>query len=200
MRILALFTGFLLPFIASAATPPQVNCQGLPGCGGGMHDPTSIFTTGIPLIITLLLTAVAAGAIIGIIWAGILMLTALGDEGKITKAKHSIGYSLAGLALAMSAESLVSYIVTEDWGQQGGGTGEFMTSIGLAVVDTGVAVFNGLFVIIIIYAGMRMLMARGKSDEFHKAVNIIRWAVIGAIVVNLSKVIISAFLNLPISW
>ncbi len=50
----------------------------------------------------------------------------------------------------------------------------------------------------ILWAGLKMALASGAADEFKKGGQIIRWAIIGAVVVNLARAIVLAFLALDL--
>ncbi|MFA6522829.1 MAG: hypothetical protein WCS85_00455 [Candidatus Peribacteraceae bacterium] len=195
---------FLMHFLSAtfhtvsvqAAVAPWPLCpKGLPGCGKGTAN---MLGQAILPIANLILGIAAAASVIGIVYSGLQMLLSGGDEGKAMKGRDGIVYALGGLALAMSSQSLVSFVVTQNFGQSGGDV--LFSGLFPGIVQMGVAVFNGLLVLVLVYAGVKMVMAQGKSDEYRKGMTIIKWAVIGAIVTNLGRSLVLAFLNLNISW
>ncbi|MBI1812247.1 hypothetical protein HY285_01745 [Candidatus Peregrinibacteria bacterium] len=181
------FVFLFFPLHAGALT---VVCTGLPGCQAGIIDVVFLFT--LPGIIALLTTIAAGTSIIFIIFAGIQMVFMYGDEGRTTKAKQAIVYALTGLGVTMVSQIAVSFIASQ---QYISGGGDAMLSIMRTAVNIMIDVFDTLLLLAIIIAGIRLAYARGKSDEFTKAVNMILWAIIGAIVVNLGPAIVSAFIH-----
>lgn len=89
--------------------PIAVSAQFAPGYDTN-PDNTSVGATGlseisirdmITLIMNWLLYLLAALAVLGFVIAGILYITAAGDEGKTEKAKGLITYSIIGLVVAL---------------------------------------------------------------------------------------------------
>jgi FtsH-binding integral membrane protein len=173
---------------AADAYPPII-CTGIFGCGQGYND--VLFENALPLLATVLVQIAGGGAVIAIVIAGSKMLFTDGDDGKASAARQGILYALGGLALAITASSIVSFVSTENIWNDASITGLFGSVIGIIL-----ALFNTAFGLVVIYAGIKMIIANGKSDEFNKSGRIIVWAVIGAIIVNLAKVIVQAFLSI----
>jgi len=78
--------------------------------------PTDIVTTG-PALETILetvrdwfFTVFVVLAVIFLIWAAFLYLTAAGDEGKVGKAKNALIYAIIAIVVALIAGSLTSLI------------------------------------------------------------------------------------------
>jgi len=187
----------IAPHALLAQEPPDVACTGLPGCGEG---PENVFETSIiPTALDLLFKAAAAGAVLAIIWGGILMLFSGGDDSKVGTGRKSIYYAFGGLGLALSANALVGFFVTEDWGTQGGGDVIF-SGVLPALVRIALTLFNIAAAVVIIIAGFRMALSQGKSDEFKHGGKAIMWAAIGAVIVNVSKALVEAFMDRTISW
>ena len=198
-RITSFFSALaflFLPVFAHAAVPPEVRCDGLPGCGSSTFN--SLATVGIPLLTDVFLRAAAALAVIAVLWGGLTLVLARGDEGKVDKAKNSVLFGLGGLALAMSANTLVSLLVTENFGQTQGADFLFGSAgFFAAAVRIGFVFLHTVLIFMVLYAGIKLVMARGKTDEKGKAINIIKWAIVGAILANLARVIVRAFVYLP---
>ncbi len=197
LLLLAASLLFFVPEVLFAADDPlaSVKCTGLIGCGGGMANILLIST--IPAIAKLLLQLVAGLAVLFVGYSGCMIVFSMGDESKVTTARTQILYTLAGLAVAMCAGTIVSLVVTEKYlPYNPPGTSAVLLLIGSAV-RIGVLLFNVAFTVIIIFAGMRMVLAQGKSDEFGNAMKMLTYAVIGAIVVNLARalVLVVAFLG-----
>ncbi len=193
-RILSLVGLVLHTFsvpVAEATNPFSfVPCAGLPGCGGGLANvPMALVVT----VVARLLEVTTALTVLMVVWSGVKMLLGMGDEGVETKSRWSITYALLGLALSLSAGTVVSLVTTETFF----GGGDLPTSVIANITRIALILFNSVFAAVAVIAGARMVLAAGKSDEFGRGVTMLRAAIIGAIVVNMAKVIVQAFLSLP---
>ena len=156
-----------------------------PGCGDG---PANIFLQTLPNLAFFLLQIATGLSVLFIIWAGFNMVLNLGDEGKVGQQKTAIFYSLAGLFTAIGSQLIVGFVATQNWGQDAGGN--LPVNLIAAAAGSLLTIFNGVFVIAIIYYGMRMLTAAGDSGAFNSARTGLTWAIIGAIVVNISNALV----------
>lgn len=194
----ALLTAILLaaPALALAVDwYPPIICDGLFGCGRPPEN--VIFNSTLPTAAAILIQLAAAGTVLAVVIGGVQMVVSYGDEGKITSARKAILFALGGLALAISAAPIVSFVVTEDYGQ-GGGTDLLFgpTGVMASAIRIIMILFNVAFALVAIIAGIRMIIAGGNADEFKKAGNMIKWAVIGGVIVNLARVGVQALLML----
>lgn len=170
-----------LPDTVLAVAPPTV-----PGMSGG---PTNVLADQvIPAIVDMLLRIATGVSLIFLVIAGFNMMLSWGDEGKTTEARWGVIYALGGLAVAIMARMIVGVIVTE--GSLVAVTDE--VSLMRAVVTMLVTIFNGIFIIIIVFGGFRAVFARGKPEEFNRARFMIAWAIGGAIVVNTANAAVHA--------
>ncbi len=86
-------------------------------CGDG----TTICDTGLPKVnasstqlhdfLGIAFGALAALAVLMIVIAGLRLITAQGDPNEIAKARKTIIYAVAGLAIALSAEAIVAFVL-----------------------------------------------------------------------------------------
>lgn len=187
--ILALLIGFVETAFAQADAYPPIICDGLVGCGQGYSD--VLLNNTLPIVATVLVQIAGGGAVIAIVVAGTKMLLSQGDDGKVTSAKQGIMYALGGLTIAITAASIVSFVTTEDYWSDATIPGLLTSAIRIILT-----LFNLAFIIVVLIAGIRMVISQGASDEFSKSSKAIQWAIIGAITVNLAKVIIQAFLTI----
>ncbi len=195
-RFLFSLPAFLATLTASSADAQQmpiVVCTGLAGCGKSAEN--LLYTGVLPTAASLMIQIAGAAAVIFIVIGGVQMVMSGGDEGKISTAKKAVIYSLAGLGLAITAATLVSFVTTENYGQAGGanflfGAGGFVPS----VIRIIMMLFDAGFFIVIFWAGLRMVIAAGNAEEFKKAGVMIRWAIVGAIIVNIAKAGVQALL------
>ncbi len=183
-----------LPFVAAAQTYPIVTCTGLVGCG---QNPEDLIMTGlIPTAGGVLITLAGGGAVVAIVVAGVQMATSYADEGKISSARKAILYALGGLGVAISANSLVTFIVSQN--EFGQSEPDLLVGVLSTVVRFTLIFSNVAFIIIAILAGIRMVTAAGNADEFKKGGQMILWAVIGGVLVNVAKSLVQAFLALQL--
>lgn len=156
-----------------------------PGCGAG---PANVFQNTLPNIAVFMLQIATALSVFYIVWAGVQLVTNMGDDGTINQQKLAIYYSVAGLFVCLASQLLVSFIATQDWGANS--SGNLPVNVAAAIVGTMLIAFNGVLVLAILYYGVCMIMASGDSGAFNSARNGITWAIIGAIVVNLANALV----------
>ncbi len=186
----------LLPQSAFAWTDPlaAVKCFGLAGCG---RAPANVlFTSTLPTLVVLLLQVASGLAVFFVVYAGFQLVFSMGDESKVTKARWGILYALGGLLLAMTAGTIVTIVSTEIYVPPGAAG----VNLTLALISTAVRIsmniFNVALAMVIVIAGMRMVLAQGKSDEFNNGMKMLLYAVVGAVVVNLAKTLVLTFVTI----
>ena len=87
---------------------PGVGCVALPGTAVSAETDivtVILHTTG------LLMTAVASIAVIGLMYGGILYITAMGDVMKISKAKRALFWSGIGLVAALLGKAIAYFVI-----------------------------------------------------------------------------------------
>lgn len=195
MYLLASWTAFLGAFIPHAQalnTLPNTPCNGLIGCGGGAQN---VILANIPQLATLMITIASGCAVVFIAWAGFQMVTALGNESKISEQKNAILYVLGGLGIIILSQTAVTLVGTDP--NIGSINASNLPVAGMAAaVRILLTLFNGAFAIAIIIGGIRMVYAQGKSDEFNAGRKIIFWSIVGAIITNLSNALVQALATL----
>ncbi len=195
LSAVAILAGATMAALPAFAQIPVI-CTGLAGCGAGAEN--VLLTSTLPTAGALMIRLVAGGAVIFIVVAGTKMLIGGNDE-KAGAAKKSIMLALGGLGLALAAGTIVSFVTTENYGQAN--PGDFLFGAG-GLMESAIRIimtlFNVAFIIVILYAGIQMVLSSGKADEFKKGGTMIKWAIVGAVLVNLSRAIVQAFLGLNI--
>jgi Type IV secretion system pilin len=63
--------------------------------------------------VSILSILVGAAAVIAIIWGGFKYITSGGDSGKVGNAKSTLLYAVIGLAVAVVAQVIVNFVITE---------------------------------------------------------------------------------------
>jgi hypothetical protein len=164
----------------------QPACSPLqPGCGQG---PANIFLSTFPNLAIFMLQLATGLAVLFIVWAGFQLVLNMGDEGKVGNQKTGIFFALAGLFVAIVSQLAVSFVATQNWGQNAGGN--LPINVLASAVGSILILFNGVFVLAIVYYGVRMLLASGDSGGFGSAKTGITWAIAGAIIVNLANALV----------
>jgi len=189
----------LLRLLAPSASA-QVPCgQGmafqLPGCGQTAEN--VIATTIIPNLAIFGIRVATLLSLLFIIIAGIsLMLSS--EDGARSTAKKGILYSMGGLLLSLGAGIIVSFVANEEFGQSLPAASLLFGGLLGGAIRILLTVSNVVLIFIIMYQGVLMLMAQGKSDQFNTARSTLFWAVIGAVVVNIARVLVNIVLALQL--
>lgn len=74
-----------------------------------IHNPGE---SDIKTIISIVLTILGALALLMIVVSGLRYILSAGDPQKAARAKNGIIFALAGLAVAIAAQAIVSFVVT----------------------------------------------------------------------------------------
>lgn len=192
LHLAALLLAFL-PEIASAAAPAElwINCNGLAGCPSGWTEGIS----GVLLLLLARLPVYVYGlGVLFIMFGGALMVLSAGDQEKITKGKNTIIWSIIGIFLMQSAQTLVNFVTLEVNSRISGS--DLVTSVTNTLIGS---IFDLLFIAVLgvaIFSGMRMVVSFGKDEEFQKGKTGLLWAAIGAIIINLADALATAFQTL----
>lgn len=193
--LIGLMGGVLHVPVALADTIPAPSgeiCDPLlVNCGGGASN---VLAANFPEVLIWILNFASALAVFFIVWSGFNMVIALGDEGKISKSRWGVVYALLGLFIAISSQVIVAFVGTMNMGEAGSPAAVVINVGGAAIASLRI-LLNASFVIVIVTAGIRMVYAQGKSDEFNKGRTTIVWAIVGAVIMNLAAAIIRAFLS-----
>lgn len=94
-------------FAATASACQQITKT---DCSTGLPQPGA---TGSNLqhLLTIVIGTLAAVAVLIIVLAGLSFITAQGDPQKVARAREAIIYALIGLAVAVSAELIVTFVL-----------------------------------------------------------------------------------------
>ena len=185
-RIFAL--GLLLPLAAYAQAPGVDPCQFAGGCNP-VTGRRIIFNT-IQQLGSFFGAGAAGFAVLFVIIGGIMLMFSFGDEGQITKGRNAIIYAMAGFALALAAQVIVSFVVTSFISSGVVQSNLFVFDLMRLFTSIFLSAFNALLAVVFIIAGVRMVLAQGKEDEFSKAKNALFWAIIGAIIINVAHALV----------
>jgi hypothetical protein len=172
----------------TAAAVPDTPCTGLIGCGAAGSN---VILNNMPSVATLMMIVAGSTAVFFIVLAGFRMILALGDEGQIADQKKAVLNVLLGLVVVILSQAIIGFVGTQNYGQGGNPLDLFLNVVGFGISIL-LTVFNAAAVIAIIYAGIRMVYAQGKADEFAKGKTIITWTIGGAVIANLANALVQA--------
>jgi len=104
-----------LTFLTVLALPVVVSAQdndnfGLENANMGVLGNQDL-KTGISNVIQILLGFLGIIAVIIILWGGFIWMTAMGDEGKVEKAKKLIIAGVIGIVIILAAYSIASFVI-----------------------------------------------------------------------------------------
>lgn len=123
ISLIAAFSMIIMPAVVSAADPASKDevCQGIGvvSTTGSCNDGGAV-TKVIGKGVEILSYIVGIAAIVVIIISGLTLVTANGDSGALAKAKNTILYAIIGIFLAISANVIVGYVVSEADGKSSG--------------------------------------------------------------------------------
>ena len=137
-------------------------------------------------------------AVLWIVWAGMQMVTAGGNDEQIDKGKKGITWALIGLCIVMLLEPLVKDVL------YGGGSiepgkvldGNIQNSINtgkteiLAFLKWMEAILVVIAVAYIVISGIKMILALGDQEGTGKQKKALLWIAIGFIVILMNEVVI----------
>jgi len=111
---------FIFPLVASAQFGEAFNNLKKVGNTTGLEKDISV---SISTIISAALSLVGTIFLILAVYAGIMWMTAGGNEEKVTKAKGIITQAIIGLAITMGAYAITAFVTGSLSGNGGGGSG-----------------------------------------------------------------------------
>lgn len=142
-------------------------------------------------------------AVVYVIYAGIKYIMSQGSPDETAKAQSTLLNSLLGLALAMVAVAVVSYLGNHLAGSTGGGPGVSgvdvsslpktpATSATIKVILTIVfSVIGALSLLFITIGGFRYVLSQGDPQATGKAKNTILYALIGLVVAIMAQILVT---------
>lgn len=190
--LLRFFLG-VSPVFAQAGDP----CAFVPGGCSGQNVLYNIIN---PLA-TLLISIAAGAAVLGVIVGGAMMVLNFGDESKVEKGRQAVYYSLGGFVIVLAAQAIttIGYDLAggAEWSTMNFGPwSNPVVELMRWIVGAMLTLFNVVFVIVIMAAGYRLILARGQSEEYGRARTMVIWAIVGAIVINASYALVNVIINI----
>jgi len=182
---MTLFFFFRIPAaFAAALVDPLCN---FPGCGLPPAD--LIGGVALPELARIALNATAALAVIFGIVGGAQYLLSRGDESQTEKAKQTILWALIGMLVALVSHRVVIAVLSQTYIASGADPlFEFFT----AVIYIMTALLNVGFFLMVLWGGMRMVMAKGTEEEVSKGRKTIVYAIVGAVIINVIPFVVKA--------
>ena len=143
----------------------------------------------LPELARIALNATAALAVIFGIVGGAQYLLSRGDESQTEKAKQTILWALIGMLVALVSHRVVIAVLSQTYIASGADPlFEFFT----AVIYIMTALLNVGFFLMVLWGGMRMVMAKGTEEEVSKGRKTIVYAIVGAVIINVIPFVVKA--------
>jgi hypothetical protein len=101
----------ILPHDALAQSATQTISEGLENAGEGVYSQELTVSVFIGNLIRTILAATGIVFLVITVYAGILYMTAAGEEAKIKKAKGMLTSSVIGLVIIVGAYALSTYVI-----------------------------------------------------------------------------------------
>lgn len=135
-----------------------------------------IFTFAIPL------------AVIMIIWAGVLFMTAGGNEQKVKKARQALTWTIVGLIVALIGKGWTNIVknITGDNITTAQGVLEALNKFANYIFSVAIV----LGVIMIIWAGVLFMSSGGNEQKVTAARKALLWGLVGAAIAIAAKGIV----------
>lgn len=169
--------------------------------GAGGDEGTKIISGSILTLVDYGRKIVGTIVILWIVWQGIVMVTAAGEDDKIEKAKRGITWGLIGISALFLVEPFITNVL------YGGGkvdpgdvlrdrqTIENSIAEGtreiLGVLDWIKALLVTVAMAFIILSGWKMVQSMGDQEEISKQKKVILWIAVGFIIIAVNEVIIN---------
>jgi len=135
-------------------------------------------------------------AIAVIFYAGIRMITANGEEERVTEGKNTMMYGFLGFVIVMLADPLITKVFYPKLGQQNIGQQEAENFVieGLGVLEFLLTFLGAIIFIAFIYAAFQFLMAGLDEEKKTTAINTLIWTAIGFVIILISYSIVMFFI------
>lgn len=166
--------------------------QGVQAASGVQGPIKGSIDQAVVSIVNNILNYVALAAVVAIIIAGLYMILTGGAQAD--KAKTIIIWTLVGLAVILLAKIIVNFVFNILGAQSGNVginvlNGSNPTQKIIEVVNTVLTYVGLAAVIAIVVAGLYMILSGGSQAD--RAKEIIKWTIIGLVVILLAKVIVA---------
>lgn len=163
----------------------QDPCAGISGCSASSNT----LVPYIAVVAGILLEVASGLAMVGVVIGGAFFILNLGNESQATKGKTAIVSSLIALAIALSSQAIVSFVVA-----RAGYVNYTVPHLGIMSVVVGsiVYIMNVAFALSMLFFGFKLVIGRGQSSELDAAKKGLTWTIIGAAAINLSYAAVDA--------
>ncbi|TSC57298.1 MAG: hypothetical protein Greene041662_994 [Candidatus Peregrinibacteria bacterium Greene0416_62] len=195
--LIGIFGGLLHSVAAYAALYPFADpCTylGAARCGTNTAGVENLIKVAIESVATFLAVGGGALAVLYTVVGGLQMLLSFGDEGRFTRGRSSVTWALVGFGILLGSQMIVGFI--SDTADLATGAAAPLLTLMEVIVSSILDLLNVLFVIIIMAAGIRAIIGRGKQEEFTKAKHAIGFAIAGALIINLARALATATLKI----
>lgn len=179
MELFSFITDVLIPGVHAEGPCWGVSC----GIGG---NPLPAFIT---VIAAVLVEIVSGLSVLFVVIGGALLLLNMGNESQAEKGKKAVLYSLIGYAIALSSQTIISFVVARS-----GDVDPNAPHLGImrTVLESTVMIFNVVFALVVVFFGYKLVIARGQQSDLDTTKKGLVWTVSGALLINLSYALVRA--------
>jgi hypothetical protein len=172
----------MVPRVAAACPFVGIDC-----------DPTSNLSIFIENTAYILVEIVSGLSVLFVVIGGAFMLMNFGNESTLEKGKKSVFFALAGFALALSSQAIISFVVV-----QTAGVAPVSPHLEImrVMIDAMLFIFNGVFALMMLFYGFKLVIARGQQSELDSVKKGLVWTIGGALTINLAYALVQATVNL----
>lgn len=168
--------------------------------GGILNGGQGVLNTLVYGIVNWALVTVAALGTLIIILSVLRAISSFGKEEGVTNMRQTIFGVASGIimiSLLPAVKLTLGIVDLQPLGESGGATGNAAAIIStISVIVANLLVFLALLaVVIVIYAGIRMIVNLGNDDEYSKSKGLIFRALTGLFVILISYIVVSFVLS-----
>lgn len=146
---------------------------------GGVID--TILAVIIPLVTTI--------AVFTVVIAGMYMILSNGEEAQKDKAKKIIQYTLIGIGIVILSPHIVELALNVFSGNAGG-SAAIVSGIAISVMSAVISIATTVALLMIVIAGLYLILSNGDEGQKDKAKKIIIYALVGIIIILMSRTIV----------
>lgn len=190
------FCGVIAASAAVAAPYPGVDPCTYLGyhCGTSTAGVITMVNTAIVAIATFLAVGGGALAVLYAVIGGFQILLSYGDDSKYARGKTSVIWALIGFGLVLGSQMIVNFVADQATTAAGHPASPLLGLMNI-VVESILGLLNVFFVIIIMAAGIRAIISRGKQEDYTQSKRAVGYAVAGALIINLARALANAVLS-----
>lgn len=138
-----------------------------------------------------LIEIVSGLSVVFVVLGGVYLLMNFGNDTQVEKGKKAIFYALSGFILALFSQAIISFVIART-----GTIDSTISSPPLEIMKIVVAsvlyVFNGVFALMMLFYGYKLVISRGQQSDLDTVKKGLGWTIAGAVAINLAYALVNA--------